>query len=123
MRDKMPSFPTPDSPDIRQKDETPVFSTLNHIKQQSNIIKSYEMVPINVITKKETNSDKNNILMAKISENEEENIIQRTIEFTSTAVIVNKRITTPITLEIKPTHGISTLNVAKYYRNIFSATK
>ena len=61
--------------------------------------------------------------MAKFFENEEENNIQRTIELASVAVIVNKRITTPVILEIRPNHGSSTLNVAKTHRNICSTMK
>ena len=61
--------------------------------------------------------------MAKFFENEEENNIQRTIELASAAVIVNKTMTTPVILEIRPNHRSSTLNVAKTHRNICSTIK
>ena len=56
-------------------------------------------------------------------ESDESNKIltQRTIEVTSTAVIVNNRITIPATLQLRPTTGSTNLNVAQTYRNVFAA--
>ena len=61
--------------------------------------------------------------MAKIPENEEDDNNRRTIELAPAAVIVNKRITTPVILEIRPDLGSSILNITKVRRNIFSALK
>ena len=63
--------------------------------------------------------------MAKSPENEEnnDNTMQRTIQIATAAVIVNKRITTPVTLQIRPNKGSSNVNVAVAHRNIFSAMK
>ena len=56
-------------------------------------------------------------------ESDESNKIltQRTIEVTSTAVIVNNRITILVTLQLRPITGSSNLNVAQTYRNFFAA--
>ena len=48
---------------------------------------------------------------------------QRTIEVATAAVIVNNRITTPITLQLRPSRGSTNLNVLKAHQNIFSAMK
>ena len=48
---------------------------------------------------------------------------QRTIEVATVAVIVNNRITIPITLQIRPSRGSTNLNVLKVHQNIFSAMK
>ena len=48
---------------------------------------------------------------------------QRTIEVATAAVIINNRITTPITLQLRPSRGSTNLNVLKAYQNIFSAMK
>ena len=110
-RDKIPSLLAPDPPDIGQKDGPPC---LFH-PQPHQPTKQHQMTS--------SNSDKNDVLMAKIPENEEENSIQRSIELAPATVIVNKRITTPVILEIRPTYGSSIMNVAKGRRNIFSAMK
>ena len=63
--------------------------------------------------------------MAKTPENEEndDNTMQRTIKIATAVVIINKRITTPVTLQIRPNKGSSSVNVAVAHRNIFSAMK
>ena len=48
---------------------------------------------------------------------------QRTIEVVTAAVIVNNRITTPVTLQLRPSKGSTNLNVVKAHQNIFSAMK
>ena len=48
---------------------------------------------------------------------------QRTIEIATAAVIVNNRIITPVTLQLRPSKGSTTLNVLKTHKNIFSAMK
>ena len=75
------------------------------------------------LTKKRSKFDKNDMLMAKIPESEDDDNNKRILQLASAAVIVNKRITTPIILEIGPNQESSNLNVAKAHRNIFSALK
>ena len=48
---------------------------------------------------------------------------QRTIDRATAVVIVNNRITTLITLRLRPTKGSTILNVLKSHKNIFSAMK
>ena len=48
---------------------------------------------------------------------------QRTIEVASAAVIVNNRITTPVTIQIRPKSGKSSIEIAQVHRNIFHAMK
>ena len=48
---------------------------------------------------------------------------QRTIKVSTAAVIVNNRITTPITLQLRPSRGSTNLNVLKAHQHIFSAMK
>ena len=48
---------------------------------------------------------------------------QRAIEVATAAVIVNNRITTPISLQLRPSRGSTNLNVTKAHQNIFSAIK
>ena len=43
---------------------------------------------------------------------------QRIIEIATTAVIINNRITTHITLEIRPGKGNTKINVANSYKNL-----
>ena len=60
--------------------------------------------------------DKNDTLIAKSSQNDKTNDKQQKMEQTSQiatqVVIINKRVTNPFTLAIRPTHGCSNLNVA-----------
>ena len=48
---------------------------------------------------------------------------QRTIERVTVTVIVNYRIITPVTLQLRPSKGSTHLNVLKAHKNIFSAMK
>ena len=48
---------------------------------------------------------------------------QQTIEIATAAVIVNNRIITPVTLQLRPIKGSTNLNVLKAHKNIFSAMK
>ena len=63
------------------------------------------------------------MLMAKIPKNEDDDNNKIVLQLASAAVIVNKRITTPIILEIRPNQESSNLNVAKAHHNIFSTLK
>ena len=66
----------------------------------------------------------NEVLMAKSPEsakdNDDDTKPDRTLQLVTTSVIVNKRITTPVTLKLRPTHGSY---VAKAHRNNFIAMK
>ena len=59
----------------------------------------------------------------ELSPNTNNTMTQRTIEIATTAVIVNNRITTQVTLQLRPSKGSTTLNVLKAHKNIFSAMK
>ena len=48
---------------------------------------------------------------------------QRIIERATAVVIINIRITTPVTLQLRPAKGSTNLNVLKAHKNIFSAMK
>ena len=48
---------------------------------------------------------------------------QQTIEVATAVVIVNNRITTPVTLHLRPFKGSTHLNVLKAHKNIFSVMK
>ena len=50
-------------------------------------------------------------------------ITQRTIEIATAAVIVNNRLTNPVTFQLLPIKGNTNLNVLKAHTNIFSAMK
>ena len=67
----------------------------------------------------------NDILTAKIPQNEDTDttLIERTLQLTTLAVIINKRIITPVILELKPVKGKSNVNVALAHLNIFIAMK
>ena len=45
---------------------------------------------------------------------------QMTIEITNAAIIINNRITTPVTIKIRPETGSPNFDVGKIHRNIFS---
>ena len=59
----------------------------------------------------------------EITPNANDTMTQRTIEVATAAVIVNHRITTPVTLQLRPSKGSTNLNVLKAHKNIFSAMK
>ena len=59
----------------------------------------------------------------EITPNANVTMTQRTIEVATAAVIVNHRITTPVTLQLRPSKGSTNLNVLKGHKNIFSAMK
>ena len=63
--------------------------------------------------------------MVKIPKNKDDdnNTNRVTIQLASAAIIINKRIATPITVEFRPNQRNSNLNVAKAHRIIFSALK
>ena len=48
---------------------------------------------------------------------------QRTIEIATAAVIVNHKITTPVTIQLRSSKGSRNLNVLKAHKNILSAMK
>ena len=50
-------------------------------------------------------------------------VTQRTIEIVTVVVIVDHRITTPVTLQLRPSKGSTNLNVLKAHTNIFPTMK
>ena len=68
----------------------------------------------------------NDLQNDRINNNTESDVptkTQRTIDIAIAVVRINKRFTTPVTLEIRPSNGASNLNVAQAHRNIFMALK
>ena len=59
----------------------------------------------------------------ELPSNTKNTMMQRTIEIATAAVIVNHQITTPVTLQLRPSKGSTNLNVLKPHNNIFSAMK
>jgi len=61
--------------------------------------------------------------MAKIPENEDDDNNKITIQLASAVVIINKRIITPVIIEIRPNQRNFNQNLANTHRNIFLALK
>ena len=59
----------------------------------------------------------------ELSAEENNTMTQRTIEVATATVIVNNKITTPVTLQQKPSKDTTNLNVLKVHHNISSAMK
>ena len=95
-----------------------------HSINQHNVYKNTSGDTTENSAKKNPESD---VLMAKSPEsakdNDDDTKPDRTLQLATTSVIVNKRINTPATLELRSTHGSSDLNVAKAHRIFFIAMK
>ena len=123
----------PQPPDSVLNDSEKIQSKLDSHIATMNSTHSINQHNVNKNTSSDTteNSAKktpeSGVLMAKSpkskNDNDDDTKSDRTLQLASTSVIVNKRITTPVTLELRPTHGSSNLNVAKSHRNIFIAMK
>ena len=123
----------PQPPDSVLNDKKKIQSKLDSHIVTKNATHSINQNNVNKNTSGDTTENsakktsKNEVLMAKSPESEKENDDDtkpdRTLQLATTSVIVNKRIATPVTLELRPTHGSSNLNVAKAHRNIFIAMK
>ena len=129
----MPTNVDPQPPDSVLNDSENTQSKLDshiatknsiHASNQHNVNKNTSGNTTENSAKKIPESD---VLMAKspesVKDNDDDTKPDRTLQLATTSVIVNKRITTPVTLELRPTHGSSNLNVAKAHRNIFIAMK
>ena len=129
----MPTNVDPQPPDSVLNDSEKTQSKLDsyiatkkstHTINQNNVNKNTSGDTVENSAKK---TPENDILMAKSPEsakyNDDDTKSVRTLQLATTSVIVNKRITTPVTLELRPTYGSSNLNVAKVHRNIFIAMK
>ena len=102
------------------KKKTTTFNTSNNIPPSAKNNtpdkgnKNPEEIPeIEVMTLKDP----------EITPNANDTMTQRTIEVATAAVIVNHRITTPVTLQLRPSKRSTNLNVLKVHKNIFSAMK
>ena len=75
--------------------------------------------------KKKSKNIENDTLMAKTPQNEDTDTtyIRRALQLVTEAVIIHKRIITPVMLETKPVKGRSNINVALAHLNIFIAIK
>ena len=79
--------------------------------------------------KKKLSSDKfmeNNLKNDSVNNNTESEVsakAQQTIDISTAVVWINKRFTSPVTLEICSSNGVFNLNVAQAHRNIFMDLK
>ena len=93
----------------------------------NNDIKSLKNIPSSNTEKTDANPCKNDIMMVKrpeihaLMENERKTL--RKIQVDTVTVIVNKRITTPATLKVRPSKGSYNLNVSQSYLKTFSTMK
>ena len=96
--------------------KTTTFKTTKNTPSTSEKVKANEeknrdekIFSTDIVTLKdpETTMEGNNIMT------------QRIVEVVTTAVIINNRITTPVTLELCPSKGSVNLNVMKAYNIIF----
>ena len=123
----------PQPPDSVLNDSEKIQSKLDFYITTKNSTHSINQHNANKNTSGDTskNSEKkiqeNDVLMAKSPEsakdNDDDTKPDRTLQLATTSVIVNKRITTPATLELRSTHGSSDLNVAKAHRIFFITMK
>ena len=123
----------PQPPDSVLNDREKIQSKLDSHIATKNSTHSINQHNVNKNTSGDTmensamKTPESDVLMAKSPEstkdNDDDTKHDRTLQLATTSVIVNKRITTPVTLELMPTHDSSNLNVAKAHRNIFIAMK
>ena len=102
------------------KEKTPAFNTPNTIPA------SDEYVTMSEGNKNEEKTPEIDIIVLKDVKQPAETpntMPQRIIEISTAAVIVNNRITTLATFQLRPTKGSTNLNVLKAHTNIFSAMK
>jgi len=127
--DDEPTVQPPDSSKLIDDDDEKVktsqkkittFDTSNNIPPSIKYTmstkgnKNPEEIPeIEVITLKDP----------ELPPNANNTMTQRTIEIATAVVVVNHRITTPVTLQLRPSKGSTNLNVLKAHKNIFSAMK
>ena len=96
------------------------------IKHTNENIELYKKVTATTWSKKDkekpisNKTTKHNLQNDSINNNTESEVptkAQRTIDIATAVVRINKRFTTPVTLEIRPSNGASNLNVAQAHRN------
>ena len=125
----MSSDPPPEPADICSKLDNwspPIKQHLskntnsNNMNKDSNLLKKLTLL-------KTQNPKKIDALMAKTPRItnivDDETPTQRAIQIVTAAVIVNKRITPPVTLQIIPNKGSSNVCVTLIHCNIFSVMK
>ena len=100
------------------KSNTMPESMKKHTKTQA--VKSVAITPQNDLPTRKTPVEIDDIDNSTLPSSL---LSQRTIEVASAAVILNNRITTPVTLQIRPKSGKSSIKIARVHRNIFHAMK
>ena len=92
----------------------------SHTINQNNTNKNANR---NKIDKSRTTTPNNDEIMVESPGNEYSNDdntkLDRTLQLVTTSVIINKHITNPVTLELRPNHSISNINVTRVHHNIF----
>ena len=102
------------------------------IKHTNENIELYKKVTATPWSKKEKEKvishkvTEYNLINDGVNNNTESNVPtkgQRIIDIATAVVCINKRFTTPVTLEIRPSNGASNLNAAQAHRSIFVSFK
>ena len=125
--DDEPTVQPPDSSEVFDDDvekEKTVKKKSTTFDTPNNIPPSNENTTTFNTNKNKEKSPEIEIMTLKDPElppNANNTMTQRTIEIVTAAVIVNHRITTPVTLQLQPSKGSTNLNVLKAHKNIFSA--
>ena len=99
--------------------------TINSNNKSNNDKNNKEKVNMIDEGKKKSKNIEDDTLMAKTPQHEDTDTtyIERALQLATQAVIINKRITTPVMLETQPVKGRSNINVALVHLNIFIAIK
>ena len=121
ISDEGPTAQPPDSLDICD-DEVEIEKTIN--RKTTTFATSNTNPPSNEnVATHNQNKNKGNhpttdvtILKSLILPEANNTMTQRTIEVATAAVIVNNRITTPVTLQLRPFKGSTNLNVLKAHK-------
>ena len=127
-----PSPATTQHIDDESRNLKPRAKPTDIIKHTNENIALYKKVTATSWAKKEKEKvishkvTENNLQNEEVNNNTESEVptkAQRTIDIATAVVRINKRFTTPVTLEIRPSNGASNLNVAQAHRNIFMSLK
>ena len=125
--DDEPTVQPPDSSEVFDDDvekEKTVKKKSTTFDTPNNIPPSNENTTTFNTNKNKEKSPEIEIMTLKDPElppNANNTMTQRTIEIATATVIVNHRITTSVTLQLRPSKGSTSLNVLKAHENIFFA--
>ena len=109
-------------PSNSKKNPPETINSINKNNNDKNKTKNVNMIDEG---KKKSKNMENGTLISKIPQKEDTDTthIERTLQLATQAVIINKRITTPVICEMKLVKGRSNINVALGHFNIFIAMK